>query len=456
MSYYANVIYALQKGELIPFLGAGVNLFGRDEADDYEPNTYLPSGKELASYLAREFTYTMDGERDLLRVSQYAATMQGATSLYNRLGEVFDVEYPINELHRFLARLPSILKQQGCRHPYQLIVTTNYDDVLEEAFREAKEPFDVVTYVAKAPHQGKFRHIPHGALPREGAELIRLGELKDATGLAVRLRDGADESSVYLLSQFSLETKRALETFERSSPLPDILKEKLVAELNTLLKTGLFEVGPFSHVILTGEAKKLVDDAKSIGSAALAGNALVRVNRLLLEEAFPHEIARSMRSYVTIEDPNTFRNLPFDNLKPKRTVILKIHGAVDRVADRADLPPELLADSFVITEDDYINYLAHTDISKLVPAQLKSKLTNSGFLFLGYGLRDWNLRVIMYRLWGEEGYGYASWAIQRSAEDLDKELWAKRNVRIIEMQLDEYIANLDQQLQKGKGLGGEK
>jgi len=100
----------------------------------------------------------------------------------------------------------------------------------------------------------------------------------------------------------------------------------------------------------------------------------------------------------------------------------------------------------VITEDDYINYLAHTDISKLVPVQLQSKLTNSGFLFLGYGLSDWNLRVIMHRLWGEHGYGYASWAIQKEAEDLDVELWAKRSVRIIEMKLENYIKRLEERL----------
>lgn len=443
MDHYDHVISTLKQGEVIPFLGAGVNLFGREEGENYDPGSYLPSGRELSGYLARQFGYTLADHKDLLRVSQYGATVFGPAPLYKRLGEVFDVEYPITNLHRFFARLPTILRGRGYKHPYQLIITTNYDDVLEEAFREAKEPFDVVIYVARDPHQGKFRHIPYESLPRAGAALIRCGEIKDPTGLVVRLRDSADEPSQYLRDHISPDLRRQLEAYD-GSPVSPSLSNGLVDELNRLLSTRLFDVEPFAQVPLTEEARALV------ALASPEPSYLIRVNRFLLEEVFPHEIARSPRAYVSIEDPNSYRSLPFDNLKPRRTVILKIHGAVDRVADRRDLSPELMKvieDSFVITEDDYINYLAHTDISKLVPMQLKSKLANSGFLFLGYGLRDWNLRVIMHRMWGEQELGYASWAIQKQAEDMDKKLWIKRNVDIIEMQLEDYIVELERRLQ---------
>ncbi len=71
-------------------------------------------------------------------------------------------------------------------------------------------------------------------------------------------------------------------------------------------------------------------------------------------------------------------------------------------------------DSFVITEDHYIDYLTRTDISNLLPVTLAAKLRKSHFLFLGYSLRDWNLRVILHRIWGEQKLTYKSWAIQVS------------------------------------------
>jgi len=260
MAHYDSIIAALRQGELIPFLGAGVNLFGREERDEYLPGSYLPSGRELAVYLAGQFGYTQPDHKDLLRVSQYGATVFGAAPLYNRLGEVFDVEYPVTELHRFFARLPSMLKEKGYQQPYQLIITTNYDDVLEEAFREAKEPFDIVTYVAREPNQGKFRHIPYESLPRPGAALIRPGEIKDPTGLVVRLRDTADEPSAYLKAQIAPEISRQLEAYDGSS-VSSIFHTDLVDELNRLLSTRLFEAEPFAHFALTEEARGLVSQA---------------------------------------------------------------------------------------------------------------------------------------------------------------------------------------------------
>lgn len=451
MSHYDDVISAFEEGEVIPFFGAGVNLFGRDESEDYTPGNYLPSGRELAAYLADKFVYNNADRKDLLRVSQYAATVRGPGPLYKRLGEIFDAEYPITELHRFFARLPSYLKRRGCRSPHQLIITTNYDDVLEEALREAKEPFDVVTYVAKAPHQGKFRHVPHGALPRCGATLLRRGELKDANGLAVRLRDGADAASLYLREQFAPEARKALEAYDGSEDAQESIRPILVSELNRLLRKRLFDTEPFKGVALSDEAKSLIKNEPQEPDR-------LRVNRFLLEETYPHEIAHSPKSFVTIDNPNEYDGLPFEYLKPKRTIILKIHGAVDRVADRGNLPPEVMEvinDSYVITEDDYINYLSRTDISRLVPSQLKTKLSNSAFLFLGYGLRDWNLRVIMHRMWGEQELAYDSWAIQLSAEEMDKKLWLKRNVNIVEMRLEDYVAELDARLGPGEG-GGDR
>ncbi len=75
----------------------------------------------------------------------------------------------------------------------------------------------------------------------------------------------------------------------------------------------------------------------------------------------------------------------------ERSVILKIHGAVDRGDETAD--------SYVITEDHYIQYLAHRSASEL-RAYLMARLRSSHFLFLGFGMSDWNVRVFLHLIWG--------------------------------------------------------
>src|SRR5206468_2991027 len=99
-------------------------------------------------------------------------------------------------------------------------------------------------------------------------------------------------------------------------------------------------------------------------------------------------------------------------------IVVKIHGAVDR------LDPE--HDSFVITEDHYIDYLTRTDVRTLLPVPLPAKLQRSQFLFMGYSLRDWNLRAILHRLAGDRRLSSLSWAVQRAPTDLDKRFWLAR------------------------------
>ena len=131
-------------------------------------------------------------------------------------------------------------------------------------------------------------------------------------------------------------------------------------------------------------------------------------------------------------------------------MILKIHGGVQRRSI------ELEKDSYVITEDHYLDYLTRTDISNLIPVTLIARVRNSSFLFLGYSLRDWNLRVILHRLWGSQVLDYQSWAIQWNPEELDRRFWNKRNVEILNVQLETYIVGLSQRLQALAHAGDSK
>jgi len=137
---------------------------------------------------------------------------------------------------------------------------------------------------------------------------------------------------------------------------------------------------------------------------------------------------------VLIEIPNEYNVL---SLK-ERTIILKIHGAVHG----AD--PQL--NKYAVTEDHYIDYMRRADISNLVPANLLRTLRWSHLLFLGYSLEDWSLRLILSRLWGEEGFGYSSWSVQGSPTPLDKKLWTKKEVESVTANLEVYLTGLTEQV----------
>jgi SIR2-like protein len=121
-----------------------------------------------------------------------------------------------------------------------------------------------------------------------------------------------------------------------------------------------------------------------------------------------------------------------------RTIIYKMHGAVTPELDEH-------LDTVIITEDDYVNFLASP--IPLPPRALTALFEKSRFLFLGYSLEDWNLRVILRRL-TEEGRDnqVKHWAVQKNPADMEKLFWLKRNVVLYEASLEDFVVRLRQEL----------
>jgi hypothetical protein len=70
---------------------------------------------------------------------------------------------------------------------------------------------------------------------------------------------------------------------------------------------------------------------------------------------------------------------------PQKPVVFHLHG---HFRNRL---------SMVLTEDDYFEYLIRMskDMRRVIPDQIKGALAQSVVLFIGYSLRDWDLRVIL-------------------------------------------------------------
>jgi hypothetical protein len=164
-AHYHSVARRMLQGKVVPFLGAGVNMAGRPGDTSWQIGRYLPTGSELAEHLAGAFDYpTGDLLEDLLRVSQFIHIMVGSGPLYDELHQLFDADYPPNSLHALLARFPRLVREQAAQQ-YQLIITTNYDDALERAFRAAGEEFDLVNYIEAYCRRGvawKVQTFPAG------------------------------------------------------------------------------------------------------------------------------------------------------------------------------------------------------------------------------------------------------------------------------------------------------
>lgn len=295
---YPFILDKLKNGRVIPFLGAGASLGGRQPGEVWKKGvrTFLPTAGELASHLAETTAFPSSEAQDLTKVAQYYSAVGGREALNEELHNIFNCDYQITPLHTYLATVIKPL----------LIVTTNYDDLIERALDE---------------------------------ENRKLGE----------------------------------------------------------------NARPYDVVIHTTE----------VGSG----------DRLLWwahEATEPREVS-----------PNKM-----DIELSERTIVYKMHGAVDR--DQSD------RDQYVITEDDYIDFLARMTKNKAIPAIFAEAFQTRHFLFLGYGLNDWNLRVVLNRIEKDlrRPKGITSWAIQYAPRELERMFWEGRGVKVYDQLLDDFIRQL--------------
>jgi hypothetical protein len=172
----------------------------------------------------------------------------------------------------------------------------------------------------------------------------------------------------------------------------------------------------------------------------------------LIERAFDAQ-KREYDVVVHTTDPKHAKNIlwrPYGAAKPElqiankfnidldaRTVIYKIHGAVDRSTGGTD-------DHYVITEDDYIDFLTRMTKYNVIPSIFSELFQSRSFLFLGYGLRDWNLRVVLNRIEREMSKvrHLVSWAIQHNPSALEERFWQNRGIEVFDMKIDDFVANL--------------
>jgi hypothetical protein len=125
----------------------------------------------------------------------------------------------------------------------------------------------------------------------------------------------------------------------------------------------------------------------------------------------------------------------YTNLLETRPAIVKIHGATRRKRTVDE-------DNYVITEDDHIDFLVHKDATRSLPIAVAERLPRSHFLFLGYALKDWNLRVLLRKIWREQRRTAKSWSVRLDADEMEDHWWEKQGVSTLRHPLSSYILTL--------------
>ncbi len=118
-----------------------------------------------------------------------------------------------------------------------------------------------------------------------GSHNIAGPEIKDLPSFASKLQKGEEPVSRFLWSQLSDATRESI----RTNSSPPLLRATLVTNLNSIIGTNtIYQPERFAAVALSPETRFLLN-------RKLRGGWLARLNRLLLEDAFPKEIERSIR-----------------------------------------------------------------------------------------------------------------------------------------------------------------
>jgi uncharacterized repeat protein (TIGR04138 family) len=128
-----------------------------------------------------------------------------------------------------------------------------------------------------------FGELVFNMVETGGCPTLSMDDIRDLPSLVARLQKASEPLSAFLWQNLS-ESARALLVGDATGPES---RETLVHQLNALIIANpLYEQDRFAGVNLSSEARLLL-------GRQLSGVPLAQFNRLLLESAYPHEIAKS-------------------------------------------------------------------------------------------------------------------------------------------------------------------
>lgn len=132
------ILDAINKDHLVVFVGAGVSA-----------NSNLPSWSGLVKEFASGLGIDREiGSDDYLKIPQYYHNQRGENEYFRKIMDIFDAPLIPNIIHDYILKLKP-------RH----IITTNYDNLIEQAIEKHFMFYDVVKEDLDLPYSTNFKLI---------------------------------------------------------------------------------------------------------------------------------------------------------------------------------------------------------------------------------------------------------------------------------------------------------
>ncbi|HEV2852162.1 MAG TPA: SIR2 family protein [Thermoanaerobaculia bacterium] len=181
-AHFDRVLRFIWDGRLTFFLGSAI----------HSPTKLM--AKEFYEELARVFECEALGEEPFA-VAQYIADRHGRENLYAEIRTLFEIDSLIpRDTHELFAAWQDFKTLKGRQVPFPTVITTNYDNVLEDRLAAAGLPYHLLSYQADGPYRGLFYH----RTPDDGLRVIeRPGNI----------REFSDDAFVVMKLNGSLETR---------------------------------------------------------------------------------------------------------------------------------------------------------------------------------------------------------------------------------------------------------
>jgi len=327
------------------------------------------------------------------------------------------LRYRVNkDLSNFVAKLkeiipdtkrkPSLLLRTLARLPVRLIVTTNYDRLMERSL-----------------------------------ELFEEEDIRDPRGLSLEVWEGQKPLAQLIRRVMSKPLRDLLVETDASGVAQGLTAAQWVEELNLIIQDRSVYLLQDESLLRNGLT---LDVWKKISRAPEKLTEVV-MSRRLLEASFPGQIRAHDKPYRLLVQPvNGFQGTSVKATQDilaegdDRLVLYKLHGTfTDDEPDEKTRP--------VITEEDYIEFLTFVGRDG-IDNQIKKAIQQSTILFLGYSLEDWNFRTLFKGLieTTDPAKQRVSYSIQKSPTDFWVTYWGKKNVHILDVDICEFTRELDQ------------
>ena len=126
---WESMLWRIRNEKCVPFLGAGASLGTADHPG-------LPTAAVLAEDLARICNYPGPDKSDLLRIGQYFSLVKDPRDLQDMI---------VSKLRQRKV-VPSVVHETLANLPLPLVLTTNFDELMEQAFKDAGKAPTLAVY----------------------------------------------------------------------------------------------------------------------------------------------------------------------------------------------------------------------------------------------------------------------------------------------------------------------